>query len=123
MKILIVDDDKRIRKMMTAAIADLATEVIECSDGDLALDAYARHLPDWVLMDLNMPNVDGITATYQIHLAYPYAKIVIVTSYDSTALRQAAESAGAVGYILKDNLADLAIIIVEPRPLVGNVGR
>ena len=108
---MIVDDDKRIRKMMVAAIADLATDVVECSDGLMAQNTYAQHLPDWVLMDLNMPNVDGITATGQIHLNHPGAKIVIVTSYDSLALRQAAKAAGAVGYVLKDNLEELGKII------------
>lgn len=108
---MIVDDDRRIRKMMAAAIADLATEVVECDDGLMAQNEYDYHLPDWVLMDLNMPIVDGITATRQINLTYPKAKIIIVTSYDSIALRHAAKAAGAIGYVLKDDLEELGNII------------
>ena len=108
MKILIVDDDKRIRKMLARAISGFASEVIECGDGGLALKAFEESRPDCVLMDLKMPGVDGIMATRQIVAAHPNARIVMVTSYDSPALREAAHGAGAKAYILKDDLSELS---------------
>ncbi len=111
MKVLVVDDDKRIRKMLADVISDLASEIIECDDGAEALASYEIHRPDWVLMDLRMPNVDGITATRQITSEFADAKILILTSYDSPALREAARSAGAIDYLLKENVTDIRAIV------------
>jgi DNA-binding NarL/FixJ family response regulator len=58
-------------------------------------------------MDLMMPQVDGFAATRQILASFPAARIVIVTDHESHALRAAAKSAGACGYVLKENLIDL----------------
>jgi two-component system chemotaxis response regulator CheY len=107
MKLLIVEDDERIRRLIKSVIIDLADEVFECSDGAHAQASYAEHRPDWVLMDLVMPKVDGITAIRQIKASHPEAKIIVVTSYKSTAMRQEAARAGALAYILKENLLDL----------------
>lgn len=117
MKVLVVDDDKRIRKMLVGVISDLASEIIECDDGEQALATYEIHRPDWVLMDLRMPIVDGITATRQITSVYSDAKILIITSYDSPALREAARSAGAADYLLKENLAEIRAIVSPAHPL------
>ena len=62
-------------------------------------------------MDLMMPGVDGLTATSQIVSSFPVAKIIIVTSHDSDALREKASNAGAIGYVLKENLSDLKALI------------
>jgi two-component system response regulator DegU len=70
-------------------------------------------------MDVRMPQMDGLTATRQIHEAHPSARIVIVTDYDDEDLRSAASEAGASGYALKQNLADLPRIVASlsgPRP-------
>jgi CheY-like chemotaxis protein len=114
LKILIVDDDERIRRMIKAIIADTPVIIYECSDGAQALDCYAKHQPDWVLMDVMMPEVDGITATHQIMADHPSARIIIVTSHDSPALREEARGAGACGYILKESLLELSEILNNP---------
>lgn len=79
----------------------------ECPDGSHALGAYARHRPDWVLIDSEMKTADGVAVARQIHAAFPEAKIVIITSYDDADLRQAAREAGACGYVLKENLLEV----------------
>ena len=107
MKILIVEDNPSVRRMIRGLIAPLAAEIHECADGAEALAAYTRHRPDFVLMDIAMGEVDGITATAQIVTADPTAKVLIVTSYDGAELRQAAGEAGACGFVLKENLLDL----------------
>lgn len=107
MKLLIVEDDVRVRRMIISIISDLSDELYECSDGSQAEAGYAEHLPDWVLMDLMMPETDGIAATRLIRSSFPQARIIIVTSYDSATMREEAQKAGAVAYVLKENLLDL----------------
>ena len=104
MKILIVEDNQPMRRIIRRVVNDVADEVIECSDGAQAFALYAEQLPDWVLMDIEMAEVDGISATRQIKADFPNANILIVTNYDDAGLREAASEAGASGFILKDNL-------------------
>ena len=111
--ILIVDDSQPIRELLKMMLAGVAEIVGECSDGSEALAAYERLRPDWVLMDIGMKNVDGITATRQIMAAYPQAKIMIVTDYNDDDLRRAAREAGASGYVVKQNLLDIVDILAK----------
>ncbi len=111
MKILIVDDNARMRRAIRSLLADLADEFCECADGAAASAAHAEHRPDLVLMDIAMTEMDGITATRAIIAADPSARIVIVTGYDDKKLRAAAQAAGACGYVLKDNLLDLRLML------------
>ena len=105
--VLIVDDSERMRQMIKRLIEEDLNQVYECHDGSQALEAYTQHRPDWVLMDIEMKEVDGITATRQIMAAYPGARVVIVSNYDSIDLRAAASEAGACGYIVKENLIEV----------------
>lgn len=107
MKFLIVDDDERVRRLIKTIVSDDATVFCECSNGAEAYACYAEHQPDWVLMDITMPGVDGLAATRRIKADYPEARILIVTSHESHAMREAAREAGACGYVLKENLLDL----------------
>ena len=111
MKIMIVDDNRQMRRMIMSLIDDLAEEIIECRDGSEAVTAYNEHRPDWVLMDIEMRRVDGIEATRQIRDAFPDARIVMVTHYDESELRTAASAAGACRYVLKDNLLEIREIL------------
>ena len=111
MKFLIVDDDERIRRMIKTIVADESAIICECSDGEQARACYAEHQPDWVLMDLMMPLVDGITATRRIRADYPAARVIIITAHDSRAMREEARGAGAIGYVLKENLLELREIL------------
>ncbi|MEW6207726.1 MAG: response regulator transcription factor [Acidobacteriota bacterium] len=111
MKILIVEDSEQMRRMIASLIDDIAEEIIECSDGAEAVFAYHRHRPDWVLMDIEMREINGITATRQIIDSFPDARIVIVTNHDYPELRAAARRAGACAYMLKDNLLEIREIL------------
>ena len=110
MKCLIVEDSAAMRRVIRKVISDLA-EVEECQDGSEALAAYALHRPDWVLMDINMRLMHGLDATRQISAAFPDARVVVVSNYDSDELREAAQAAGACGYLLKENLLDLRLLL------------
>ena len=105
--VLIVENSEPMRRIIKILIADLAAEVHERGDGREALAAYLAHHPDWVLMDIAMPYVDGITATREITGAFPMANVLIVTDYDDADLRTAANEAGACGYVLKENLIEV----------------
>src|SRR5437879_925405 len=107
MKLLIVEDNASVRRLIRSIVANRADEIHECADGVDALTAYSAYLPDFVLMDISMKGLDGITATRQIKAAHAAAKIIIVTDYDEAALREAARSAGACGYVLKENLFEV----------------
>jgi two-component system response regulator DesR len=111
MNLLIVEDNEPMRRTIKSLLGDLVAQFYECSDGCEALAAYAEHQPDWVLMDIEMEPVDGLTATKQIKAAYPNAKIIIVTNYDEPALRETAQAAGAFGYVLKENLFTLSQLL------------
>jgi len=111
MNVLLVEDSEAMRRTIRSFIEDLAEQVYECSDGRNALSEFARHRPDWVLMDIKMNRVDGLAATRQIKAAFPDARIVIVTSYDEQSLRDEAQLAGACGYVLKENLREIAKIL------------
>jgi len=111
MILLIVDDNQQMRRLIRSVVGDMAEAITECCDGSLALAAYAESLPDWVLMDIRMPQVDGITATRQLKSTYPQAHICIVTDYEDRELRDAARDAGAEGYVVKEDLRKLRQIL------------
>ena len=107
MRLLIVEDHPEMRRVIRRLISGIATEIVECDDGDEALATYTRTQPDWVLMDIEMARLDGITATRQIIEAFPDCRVIIVTNHNDESLRVAAREAGACGYVLKENLLDL----------------
>ena len=104
MNILIVEDHAPVRRMLCSLVKPFTENIFECADGGQAFAVYERHRPDWTLMDVAMPQTDGISATRQITNVFPAARIVIVTSYDDAYLREAAKAAGACGYVCKENL-------------------
>jgi two-component system response regulator DegU len=111
MKILIVDDNAGIRRVLRRTLADTASEFQECTDGCDALSSYEKHRPDLVLMDIRMTKMDGLTATKLIRSSDPTARIIVVTDYDDEDLRIAALKAGACNYVLKEELSKLTDIV------------
>src|SRR5437762_11525251 len=93
--VLIVDDSEAVRQMMRALLAEVADGFIECEDGALALAAYREHRPAWVLMDIQMKQMDGLEATRQIMAAFPQARIIIVTQHGDPQTRATALESGA----------------------------
>jgi CheY-like chemotaxis protein len=104
---MIVEDNPEMRRLIRSLLCDLASAVSECDDGAEALAAYAAHRPDWVLMDIKMQQMDGITATRELKSNFPEARVLIVTDYDDADMREAARCAGAIGYVLKEDLLGL----------------
>ena len=111
MKVLIVDDNEQARWMIRHYLRELSDDFRECTDGAEALSAYAEFLPDWVLMDWEMREMDGLTATREILRFYPAAKILMFTHYKDTELKAAAQEAGAFDFVLKDEIFNLRRIM------------
>lgn len=103
-RLLIVDDHDLIREstqLMLEGEPDL--EVVgEAVNGRHALELCRRLRPDLVLMDVRMPEMDGLTATREIKKEMPAISVLVVSAYESEDYRREAASAGATDYILKD---------------------
>lgn len=113
MKLLIVEDNASVRKVIRNLVARVAGEIYECADGAGALTLFKQERPDFVLMDIQMDGMDGITATRQVKADDPTARVIIVTNYDQPDLREAAYQAGACGYVSKENLLELVRLLEE----------
>ena len=107
-RVLITDDHKVVRRGLRGFLElDPALEVVgEAGNGQEAVAAARRLLPDVVLMDLLMPVMDGIEATRQIRRRLPDVEVVALTSVLEDASVTGAIKAGAIGYLLKTTDAD-----------------
>lgn len=107
-RVVLVDDHAILRHGLARLLqADGDIEVVgSVGDGDEALDVVREHRPDVVLMDLQMPRVDGVTATRQILAELPDTRVVVLTSFSDSGRILAALDTGAVGYLLKDSEPD-----------------
>jgi DNA-binding NarL/FixJ family response regulator len=107
-RILLVDDHAMVRRGMRdfLALHDDLEVVGEAADGLAALQSTAELLPDVVIMDLLMPEMDGIAATAEIKSRYPGVEVIALTSFVDEDRVTAAIEAGASGFLLKDAEAD-----------------
>jgi CheY-like chemotaxis protein len=113
MKILIVDDSESVRRTIRAFVSDLGEELCEAADGVEAIVACREHRPDWVLMDYQMGDMNGIAATRHVKAAFPETRVMIVTSFEDAHLREAATEAGANAYVNKNDLFEVRRILME----------
>ena len=107
-RVLVADDHGVVRDglgRMVDALEGLELAGV-AADGEEAVAACAAQAPDVVLMDLDMPGVDGIEATRRIHAEQPGVAVLVLTSFSDRARITGALDAGAVGYLLKDASSD-----------------
>jgi CheY-like chemotaxis protein len=110
-RLLIVEDSEQFRRMIVSMLKEYYDEIYECTNGKDAKAAYAKFKPDWVLMDIEMKEMDGLTATKKIKSEYPEARIVIMTQYQDVEIQKEARSVGAEKFMLKDNIVDIREIV------------
>jgi DNA-binding NarL/FixJ family response regulator len=106
-KVLIVDDDPMYRLALATMLAsDDAVElsVAEAEDGRPALRAIEEDRPDVLLLDLNMPQLNGIEVTRIVKERWPEVRVVLVTSSDAPEDRRDAEAAGIDAFVSKAHL-------------------
>ena len=104
-RVLVVDDQSMVRagfRMLLSREQDVDV-VAEASNGVEAVDKAARFQPDVVLMDIRMPELDGLQATRQILAADPSARVLVLTTFDLDEYVYEALRAGASGFVLKDD--------------------
>jgi DNA-binding NarL/FixJ family response regulator len=114
-RILAADDHPLIR---AGLVSFLATEpglevVAEVGNGEEALEKYRELRPDIVLMDLSMPVMDGLAATKAIHDEFPDARVIVLTTYGGDEDIHRALDAGAMGYLVKDMVAEEVLNIIR----------
>jgi DNA-binding NarL/FixJ family response regulator len=110
-RVLVVDDHPVVRAGLCAMLAGASDLVVvgEAAPRPGAVAAADRLLPDVILMDLRLPELDGARATARILAAHPAIRVLVVTTYDTDRDILRAVEAGAAGYLLKDTpMAELA---------------
>jgi len=103
-RVLIVDDQRLMRDGLRTLfeLEEGMAVVGEAENGEKALEAYQRLLPDVVLMDVRMAVMDGVEATRRLMAQWPAARVIILTTFDDDAYLFDGLRAGALGYLLKD---------------------
>lgn len=118
-KILIVDDEPHVRLYVTMILRSLgATTCIEASNGREAIECYERDKPDLVLLDINMPVMDGFEALKQIRAINQDAVVIMLTSLANRHSVEESAQLGAVYYLRKDT--PRLVIINELREILEN---
>jgi DNA-binding NarL/FixJ family response regulator len=110
MKVLIADDSAAMRQCIKQMLLH-ADETLECNNGREAVRISAVEQPDWVLLDIEMPELDGLSAAREIKANWPEARILFVTAHDERRFRAAAAQMGAKGYVLKEHLEEINQIV------------
>jgi DNA-binding NarL/FixJ family response regulator len=103
-RVLLVDDQQLMREGLRVLLElEPDLEVAgEAADGQAALESYAALQPDVVLMDIRMPGMDGVEATWRLRGRWPQARVIILTTFDDDEYVFEGLRAGALGYLLKD---------------------
>lgn len=114
-RVLAVDDHPLLREGIAGLIADESdiTLVAEAANGREAIDFFRSHRPDVTLMDLQMPEMNGVEATTAIRAEFPDARIIVLTTYTGDAQVALALKAGASGYLLKNGIRKVLLATIR----------
>jgi DNA-binding NarL/FixJ family response regulator len=104
LRIVVADDQRAVREALATVLdAEPDFDVVgQAADGDEAIDLARRFSPDVVLMDLRMPNTDGVQATQRLSDELPNVKVVVLTTFADDSSILGALEAGATGFLTKD---------------------
>src|SRR5579863_9235053 len=126
-RILIADDHELIRRGLVASLAERPdwTIVAEAADGRQACELAVLHAPDIAVLDLTMPELNGLDVTRHIRASTPKTRILIVTAHESEQLVREVLDAGAMGYVLKSDAGSTLVsaveALLEERPFFSSV--
>jgi CheY-like chemotaxis protein len=110
-RLLIVDDQANARELIRNFLTMPGIAFRECASSSDAAACARDFKPHWVTMDVQMPGMSGFETIKAIKEAHPEARIIVVTSFNEQQFRDRARSAGAVGFILKENLLALRLMM------------
>ena len=114
-RVMLVDDHAMVRRGLATflkAFDDLELAG-EAETGQAAIQLCAKLLPDVILMDMVMPDMDGATATRTLRQQFPDVQVIALTSFKEEKLVKSALEAGAIGYLLKDVSADELVRAIQ----------
>jgi DNA-binding NarL/FixJ family response regulator len=113
---ILLADDHHLMRLGLASLLGFEDDIKICGiaeDGKQAVEAYRRHHPDVVLMDLRLPLMDGAEATRAIRAEFPDARILILSTFDADQDIRRAIQAGAAGYLVKNASPDELIAAIH----------
>jgi DNA-binding NarL/FixJ family response regulator len=103
-RVMLADDHELVRAGFRMLLVDLGMQVVaEACDGKEALHLIAMHQPDVVLMDIAMPEMNGLETTEQVAQKYPNSRVILLSMHANAEYARRALRAGAAGYLLKNS--------------------
>ena len=111
--VMVVDDNQFMRKRITKTLDGNGYRVIEAEDGAKAVELYSSARPDAVLMDVVMPNKDGLEALAEIRQLDPRAIVIMLTALDQQAVAVKAVQAGAKDFLAKPVVPDKLVAALK----------
>lgn len=111
--VMIVDDNQFVRQRLSKLLSGSGYEVVEAEDGDKAVRAYSSKRPDIVLMDIVMPQKDGLQALAEIRRFDPLAKVIVLTALNQQSVAVQAVQLGAKDFLTKPIVPDRLITALQ----------
>ena len=116
-KILVIDDDARDRGLLVAVLEERGYEVILADNGGAGLMLCHRRTPDAVVLDINMPGIDGRSLLQQLRILHPTLPVVVFSGHSTEAVEQEMLNQGATAFIQKAfSLDQLGLALQEVLP-------
>lgn len=112
--IAVVDDDPRIRDLLTAELEDLGCQVSTFTDAFDFLASLPDLRCDLILLDIVLPQIDGIECLRRIRQIKPDSRVVIFSALSDSQMRSQSESMGSLGYILKPDFFEDPVAALAP---------
>lgn len=112
-RILLVDDDRQVVNFLKNVLEENGYNVIAVTSGKRALDIIQEHMPDLLILDLNMPKPDGFDVLKAERARFPYLRTVVISGYLHGALLEAAKIFGAVATLEKPVKAEALVLKVR----------
>ena len=107
MKLLIVDDNPNIRKIVRHLLNNRFEQIHDAANGLEAFETYQKFIPDWVVMDIEMPEIDGLVGAKMIKNKFPKSRIVMISKFKDEEVISLSKYIGAEAYFFKDDLSQL----------------
>ncbi len=111
--VMVVDDNAFMRKRISKSLASGGFDVCEAADGQEAVDTYRKTKPDVTLMDVTMPNKDGLEALAEIRQSDGQARVIMLTALDQQGVMVEAMRLGAKDFLTKPVVPDRLVATIQ----------